>query len=103
MTEGEWWSCTPTELEEMLTFLHGKWASTRKVWLLACACCRGIWPLLTEQRSRAAVEIAERYVDDLVTAETLEAVRRDARDAIAEGGGTRAMSIMAHRVTLSEA
>jgi hypothetical protein len=103
MTEGEWWDCNPTELGKMLTFLHGKRASPRKVWLFDCACCRGVWPLLTDQRSRAAVEAAERYADGLVAGETLEAAHRDAGDAIAEGGQIRALSVMANRVTLSEA
>jgi hypothetical protein len=103
MTEGEWWTCNPTELSEMLTFLHGKRASTRKVWLFACACCRGVWPLLTDPRSRAAVEAAERYADGLVPGETLEAARGDVGDAIAEGGKLGALSVMAHRATLSEA
>jgi hypothetical protein len=103
MTEEEWWNCKPTELDEMLAFLHEQRASARKVWLFVCGCCRGIWPLLTDQRSRAAVEVAERYVDDLVTAETLEKARNDARDALAESGDTRALSIMAHRITLAEA
>src|SRR5262249_41467213 len=103
MTEPEWWNCCPTELGKMLTFLQGKGASPRKVWLFACACCRGVWPLLTDQRSRAAVEVAERYVDGLVPGETLEAAQRGARDATAEGGPAPALSVLAHRVTLSEA
>ena len=103
MTEEEWWGCHPAELGKMVTFLHRKRASTRKVWLFACACCRGVWPLLTDQRSRAALEAAERYADYLVPGETLEAAQRDARDAIAESREIRALSVMAHRVTLSEA
>jgi hypothetical protein len=102
MTEEEWLGCAPADLDTMLTFLRGRRASTRKVWLFACACCRGVWPLLTDPRSRAAVEAAERYADGLVTVETLEAAGKGALGAIAEGGGIRALSVMAHRVTLSE-
>jgi len=103
MTEGEWWSCNPTDLDMMLTFLRENRASTRKVWLFACACCRGIWPLFTDQRSQAAVEVAERYVDGFVTSAELKAASNHASDAIDASGQTRALSIMAHRVTGSEA
>jgi hypothetical protein len=43
--------------------LLGNQASERKLRLFACACCRRVWDLLTEQQSRDAVEAAELYAE----------------------------------------
>jgi hypothetical protein len=62
VTEVEWLACTGPD--KMLEFLTGK-ASKRKLRLFGAACCRHIWHLLPDERSRRAVEIAELYADGL--------------------------------------
>jgi hypothetical protein len=78
MTEAEWLACAYPE--PMLRFLRGK-ISDRKVRLFAAACCRHVWPSLTDQRSWQAVLTAEQYADGLATADALDGARADAEAA----------------------
>jgi hypothetical protein len=64
----------------MLEFLRdcGR-ASERKLRLFAVACCRRLWPLLTDKRSRRGVRTAERYADGRASTDELRTAERDVR------------------------
>jgi hypothetical protein len=79
MTEVEWLACD--DPYRMLDFLPSK-ASGRKLRLFACGCCRQrVWHLLPEQRSRDAVETAERYAEGEVDRNLLRTAWAAAREA----------------------
>jgi hypothetical protein len=87
--ESEWLSCT--DLERLLKSVRGR-ASGRKLRLFAVACCRRIWHLLTDERSRRSVEAAQRLADGLETDTDLGAAYDAAfavfQEQVALGGGT---------------
>jgi hypothetical protein len=72
MTEAEW--LAGTDARKMLEFVRQR-ASCRKQRLFACACMRRLDHLLVDERSRQAIEAAERYADE-PNSRTLAAIRR---------------------------
>jgi hypothetical protein len=105
MTEAEWLACE--DPWAMLEFLRGgavclvdqqppgrvadarrhlrRAAGDRPARMFACACCRRLWPVLRDTRSRDALEVAERFLEGLASDKQLWAAHEDAqgaRDAI---------------------
>src|SRR5262245_6026050 len=80
MTESEWWKAWSAN--DMLSHLskHARITRTpagrRKLRLFGCACIRRVWRLLTDERSREAVELGERYADGRATAQQLKQAER---------------------------
>jgi hypothetical protein len=91
MTETDWLTCS--DPHEMLNYLEeteagwlqrflnwlpfrGHRPRNRKLQLFACACCRHLWHLLPDARSRDAIEVFERCADG-------QASWRERRQAIA--------------------
>jgi hypothetical protein len=83
MTEQEWRSCDdPVFMLQNLA--HGT-VSDRKLRLFACACCRRVWNLLSDARSRTAVDVAERFIEGTASRDELEEAARAAASVIAAG------------------
>jgi hypothetical protein len=79
MTEAEWLACT--DPGRMLAYLRGR-ASQRKLRLFACACVHRIAHLVSDPRSRAALEIGELHADGLAEQGELTTARREAEAAL---------------------
>jgi hypothetical protein len=68
MTEAGWQECE--DVGEMLRYLRREAKvrspkGRRKLRLFACGCCRQVWPLIEDPRSRQLVELAEQAADGL--------------------------------------
>src|SRR4051812_33282022 len=81
MTESEWLS--GREPHVMLAAVEGR-AEERQLQRFSAACCRRIWPYLTDERSRRAVVVAELDADGRVGPEERLAAARGGADALAD-------------------
>src|SRR5262249_23934381 len=85
VNESEWLACT--HRKKMLSFLWGK-ASERKLRLFSCACCRRIWRLLSDDKSRRAVEVAEAFADGAALPSQRFEYKKDA-EVVCDGAFTQ--------------
>jgi len=105
MTEDEWNACS--NASPLLEFMRNSGrVSDRKLRLFACACCRRSWELLHDERLRNALDVAERYVDGLVSTEEWRAAAVAGDDAHGEGAdvaNTTAKIMVADAATAAHA
>jgi hypothetical protein len=79
--EAAWFTCS--DPRPMCGLLRGK-ERGRKFRLFACACCRRVEHLLTDERSQHALEVFERFLDGELTLKEYTLGEREAADACAE-------------------
>jgi uncharacterized membrane protein len=84
MSQADWRACE--DPVPLLHFLRGK-GTDRKWRLFAVASCRRIDRLITDERSRRAVEVAARYAEGAATEEELADARASAHKAQDEASG----------------
>jgi len=101
MEEVDYFSCA--DAAKALAFVCGVGTlSERKARLFATACCRWIWNLIPDQRSRWAVEAAELAVDGKVAEKVRLAAADQALDALAELFCKRARRVLDGKPTREE-
>ena len=85
MTEAEWLTSNwPYPMFEFIRRQVGR----RKLRLFACGCCRRIWEMIPDERSRTAVELSERYADGGATKGELSAAQSEAAKALSDAVNT---------------
>jgi hypothetical protein len=78
MTEAEWLVCE--DPRALLKHVRGG-SDQRRLRFFVCACCRRVWDLLADERSRAAVEVAEAFAAGTASRAELVAARNGANAA----------------------
>ena len=86
VTESDWLTSTDAQRLAIYIYYNFQESSPRKQTLLYCACLRRIWHLLTDERCRTAIEVAERRADGQVGDEEFFA----AHAATSDGWGAMA-------------
>jgi hypothetical protein len=108
MTEQEW--LTSSKVYNMLEFLDGK-IDGRLFMRFSVQCCKRIWHLLTDPRSRAVVEDTERFLNGEVSEEEpanvyptwYDAYQGDGIIDAVEGNSHEAIQFVAHTGYLAAA
>src|SRR5262249_7027659 len=73
ISESEWLTSTNAKRLATYIFYAFQKSSPRKRTLMFCGCVRRIWDLLTDERCRAGIEVAERHADGLVQDDDVDA------------------------------
>jgi hypothetical protein len=85
MTAEQWLVCKNPDTMLALARGNRDKISSRKLRLFAALCCRQVWDLLNDERSRRAVEVAERWAEGSATRQQVEEAAANARDAVHYG------------------
>jgi hypothetical protein len=98
VTEEQWFASQ--DPQAMLSYLRDSRGLTeRKGRLFGIACCRSIWRVLEDERSRRAVEVAELFAEGMASEDERKEARRSALEATHVGDGLPVAAWAAQRVT----
>src|SRR4051794_21713703 len=97
MDEADWLSST--DPQAMLTFLRNSGrGSERKLRLLACGCCWGVWRWHNNEMFRMAVQVGERFAEGSAS----EAERDTALASMADATGSYSDEVAYARLPAAE-
>jgi hypothetical protein len=98
VTEQEW--LASDDPDEMVRAL-GSRVGTRRVQLYAAACCRRVWHLLADDRSRSAIAVLEQFADGQAAVAALETAAMAAEDAAEFSSWSSNASAPAHSAAVA--